>query len=798
MAEIRNIREFGKEVENIVFKIQDAVCIMHSNLNLNQITYSSFISVFKYCGYNNEEDVNVGYYKKAIGILDKYCIDLSYELEWYEMDMMTEYPLLFLQRIIDNAKEKCNVISQPNEITKLFLEVADIKDSDRVYNPFAGICSIGIDKNECLIDAEENDEEVWALATLYHFAFKTRTHVDLCDSIDAFENSRVYDKIIFHPPFLEEGKEGNAVIKCLNNKLVRGGRLVCLLPGEFMYALHGGLSDLFDYLMEKRYETQVIALPPRLLSPSTSINLCMLIVDKKRTDKLSVMDATESYLPAQGGKYIFDFDKYLLESQLVEKYNEKWSELEEYDITPSMFEAKKHYDDYRMERLDFVTNIEGDEKDEYLQTLVENKYNEFTNSYEVEDIYHWDGEGASTDPFAERINVINVISICDADKYYRDMNGTYIGIKATANGIKIAELYFEGRTNVAYKNNEFFLKIWNEDEIDKDYLKMILTSDYVNKQLNAILKKNYSIVKAGSTIRYEFSSIDISYIKSIIIPVPSLEKQKELVNEYLQKRLEEKKEIAQATTEEYKKQVHCRKHAMSQTVCGLSSLWNILSSYKKDNEGALNDSDMIGEVNQFAVGELWERMSGQIKILRQQLEHIADEDEDWGETEDIDVKQFINEYISSHEKSEYKYTEPIFNEDNYNEIGTISIPKAALVHVFDNIISNSEEHGFTDSDRSDYKICVVADAEENGCTIRIMNNGTPMSPEIEEKNLYYYGYSTALNELSGKSDGHRHSGIGLYEVQQILNKYGASVTTKMYGENDEYTVETIINFTDNE
>ena len=73
-----------------------------------------------------------------------------------------------------------------------------------------------------------------------------------------------------------------------------------------------------------------------------------------------------------------------------------------------------------------------------------------------------------------------------------------------------------------------------------------------------------------------------------------------------------------------------------------------------------------------------------------------------------------------------------------------------------------------------------------------------MSPEIEEKNLYYYGYSTALNELSGKSDGHRHSGIGLYEVQQILNKYGASVTTKMYGENDEYTVETIINFTDNE
>ena len=143
----------------------------------------------------------------------------------------------------------------------------------------------------------------------------------------------------------------------------------------------------------------------------------------------------------------------------------------------------------------------------------------------------------------DKITVNNDAYFAEADKYYRDMNGTYIGINATANGIKIAELYFEERTNVAYKNNEFFLKIWNEDEIDKDYLKMILTSDYVNKQLNAILKKNYRIFKAGSAFRYESTSIDISYIKSIIIPVPSLEKQKELVNEYLQKRLEEKKEI---------------------------------------------------------------------------------------------------------------------------------------------------------------------------------------------------------------------------------------------------------------
>lgn len=797
MEEIRNIEEFKSEVDKIVLRIEDAVQTEFSTVDRKLITISSFISVFQYCNFSIKESINVGKCKKAIDILNKYSIDLSFELKWKDRELIEEYPLIFLQGIIDNAKEKCNCISQPNEITKLFLDVADIKESDRVYNPFAGICSIGIEKKDCIIEAEENDEKVWALSTLYHSVFDTKTHIELCNSVDSFENYRVYDKILFHPPFSKEGEEGNAVIKCLKNKLVRGGRLVCLLPGEFMYSYSGGLSDLFDYLQDNQYETQVIALPPRLLSPTTSINLCMLVVDKKKTNVLYVMDAADSYVQAQAGKYIFDFDKYQMDSQLVEKYKSKWSELDEYIITPSMFEAKKHYGDCIMQRLDDLVDICGDEEKNPFNHIVFNEYCELTDSYKNEDIWCWSGEGASVDPFAPVITVKDDYHFGDSDNYYSDLIGTYIGLYVTANGIKIAELNFETFTNVAFSNQHFLFNI-TSDGVDKDYLKMILTSDYVSKQLNAILKKNYGIIKAGSKIRYEFSSIDISYIKSIIIPLPSIEKQKELVSDNLRKRLEDKNAIAKATNEEYKKQVHCRKHAMSQTICGLSSLWNVLSAYKNDNNGKLIDSDVIGEVNKFAVGELWERLSDNIKTLRLQLDHIADEDEDWGESDDIDVKQFIKEYISTHEKSEYKYIEPVFNEDNYNIIGEIKIPKAALVHVFDNIISNSEEHGFTNSERNDYKILIVADAEETGCTIRIMNNGTPMSHEINEKDLYYYGYSTALNELSGKSDGHRHSGIGLYEVQQILNKYGASVATKMYGESDEYTVETIIKFSNNE
>ena len=83
MAEIRNIEEFKEEVDNIFCKFIEGVSTMLDISNRKELTYSSFISIFKYCGFDQKEDAKVGNYKKAIDILGKYTDDISFHLEWY-------------------------------------------------------------------------------------------------------------------------------------------------------------------------------------------------------------------------------------------------------------------------------------------------------------------------------------------------------------------------------------------------------------------------------------------------------------------------------------------------------------------------------------------------------------------------------------------------------------------------------------------------------------------------------------------------------------------------------------------
>ena len=79
----------------------------------------------------------------------------------------------------------------------------------------------------------------------------------------------------------------------------------------------------------------------------------------------------------------------------------------------------------------------------------------------------------------------------------------------------------------------------------------------------------------------------------------------------------------------------------------------------------------------------------------------------------------------------------------------------------------------------------------------ISNNGNPLPKDIEKKDLFNYGISTALNRTSTASGNkHVHSGIGLYEVKQLLNKYGADVKITSFGKNgsDVTVIMTFSNF----
>ena len=291
-----------------------------------------------------------------------------------------------------------------------------------------------------------------------------------------------------------------------------------------------------------------------------------------------------------------------------------------------------------------------------------------------------------------------------------------------------------------------------------------------------------------------YTRVDISDIKGLKIPIPNLDEQRKYVINEMRRRIEANKEEQKKAFENYEKEIHCRKHALSQTVSGLNSLWQILNAYKDKNEGKTDVSDSIGAKNKMKVSEIWKRIGTEISMICQQVEHLADENPDWGKNEEIDLKVFVSDYIKSHESNKFKFSNPVVNEDSYNQIKPFLIPQKALKQVFDNILSNAVQHGFSDVTRNDYEVQFVICAEEKFCTIHILNNGTPLSEDIDEEALFQYGYSTALNESSSEGDNHIHSGIGLYDVKNILSHYGAEVSMLRVCNGKKYTVETIIKY----
>ena len=95
-------------------------------------------------------------------------------------------------------------------------------------------------------------------------------------------------------------------------------------------------------------------------------------------------------------------------------------------------------------------------------------------------------------------------------------------------------------------------------------------------------------------------------------------------------------------------------------------------------------------------------------------------------------------------------------------------PKRALQQVFDNIIANAREHGFTDKSRKDYVVKTSWNTDGLNMHIEIANNGVALPSDLNTDLLLEYGYTTALNQ-------HGHAGIGGGEMAEIMHKFGGNV-----------------------
>ena len=273
----------------------------------------------------------------------------------------------------------------------------------------------------------------------------------------------------------------------------------------------------------------------------------------------------------------------------------------------------------------------------------------------------------------------------------------------------------------------------------------------------------------------------------VYINMLSPEEQAETVHAAVLKDYAEQEHYTRIRERGFKHSIRLRKHALAQNISAFDSLFSSLRYCMEDNNGRICAKDLLSSVSSMTVGEAMESMKSQLKVICERVDKLSDE-QDYGKCESIEPQGFIEAYEREHQNVAFKfshawenYEKNSFQRDVFDKktgkllfhqgesMNSVWFPKKALQQVLDNIVSNALEHGFTDRTRDDYVIKTSWTTDGLNMVVRVSNNGTPMSAEINTDLVMEYGYSTALNERG-------HGGIGGGEISEIMHRFGGDVS----------------------
>lgn len=205
-----------------------------------------------------------------------------------------------------NAGKGVGLFSTPPAIVHLMCALADVRSGEKIFNPFAGPASFASQLpsgTEYL--GQEINRSVWILGKLCNIAHRSPTHFDYrCeDTIRHWPEDKRFDVILSNPPFnaritSEQSRYRNKtsdefVLSEGPNLLVSGGRMVLVLPMNFLFA-GGRISLIRQELLDNNRITDVITLPGGLYA-ATPISVAVVVIGLPRSAEsmIRMVDATD-------------------------------------------------------------------------------------------------------------------------------------------------------------------------------------------------------------------------------------------------------------------------------------------------------------------------------------------------------------------------------------------------------------------------------------------------------------------------------------------------------------------------
>ena len=280
---------------------------------------------------------------------------------------------------------------------------------------------------------------------------------------------------------------------------------------------------------------------------------------------------------------------------------------------------------------------------------------------------------------------------------------------------------------------------------------MIAFKNYCSMQ--AMMLANHVIDFRGE--EYILEPKDFLEIK---IALPSLEEQERLCKEDAHAYLKEADRKLIQSAEEFKRDVHMKKHAIGQTLSNLSNWWDLLQQARKEGNGIVDDSQELGKIHKRAIRDVYNNIQKAMDKLQMQVDRFWRAD--GLQAQSMSLITFIKEYTKENPSPMFIYN--IAALSNNSEPKVVFSPEA-LRMVFDNIVSNACCHGFENkpSERNIIKIEVgITNATPY---IKISNNGKPMHDKLTSEDVFTYGRSSKT--------GLSHYGIGGYEVRNLMREF---------------------------
>lgn len=323
--------------------------------------------------------------------------------------------------------------------------------------------------------------------------------------------------------------------------------------------------------------------------------------------------------------------------------------------------------------------------------------------------------------------------------------------------------------------------------IDARYLACMLFNESIRKQLTKL------VYGKGISARLAHDWTDL-----ILTEVHSSTEQQKFVQDAILKDYAAQEDYVALQEKGFKHAIRLRKHALSQNISSFDSMFRTLEHCMKEHKGNLNSCDQISPVSPITVADAMSILHSDLEVICERVAHLTDE-QDWGACEAIEPQQFIENFEAQHNNLGFRFSHSwenfetncfandIFDKETgkllFHEgesINTAWFPRRALLQVFDNIVSNAREHGFTDKSRQDYVVQSDWTTDGLNMLIKISNNGTPLPRDVNSDLVLEYGYTTALNQRG-------HGGIGGGEISEIMHKFGGDVTVISTPEN-KFTV----------